>query len=90
MELCNSWIKKNLIFQEMELFGSNIKKFFIFSLKKTFVVFRGMGPFHISGNGNPKKFLIIQEVIFRARKVKKNPLLSCFFIPKNGTFYPQA
>ena len=29
---------------------------------------------YISGNGNPKKLLIFQEVTFRAQKMKKNPL----------------
>ena len=45
-----------------------------------------MGPFYISGNGNPKKSLIIQEVTFRARKVKKNPLLSCFLYSEKWNF----
>ena len=30
----------------------------------------GSGTFYISGNGNPKKLLMIQEVTFRARKIK--------------------
>ena len=44
-----------LIFQEMELSGSNIKKFLIFSQKKVY----------ISENENPKKLLVFQEVIFQ-------------------------
>ena len=48
----------------MELSGSNIKKFLIFLERKLF---------YISGNVNPKKLLIFQEVTFQARKNKKNP-----------------
>ena len=39
----------------MELSGSNIKKFLTFSQKKVY----------ISENGNPKKLLVFQEVIFQ-------------------------
>ena len=38
----------------MELSDSNIRKFLIFSHKKSFS--------YISGNGNPKKLLIFQEI----------------------------
>ena len=48
----------------MELSGSNIKKFLIFQETELF---------YISGNVNPKKLLIFQEVTFQARKNKKNP-----------------
>ena len=33
---------------------------------------------YISGNRNPEKLFIFQEVSFRARKMKKIPLLKCF------------
>ena len=42
-----------LIFQKMELSGSNIKKFLIFSQKKTFLVFRE--------TETPKKVFVFQE-----------------------------
>ena len=42
-----------LIFQEMERSGSNIKKFLIFSQKKTFLVFRE--------TETPKKVFVFQE-----------------------------
>ena len=60
----------------MKLFSSNIKKFLIFSQKKAFllfketetrkkfVIFREMKLSYITGNGNPKKHLIFQEVTF--------------------------
>ena len=55
-----------------------LKKFFIFSQTKFSLYFRKMNSpvfqekklSYISGNGNPKKLLIFQEVIFRARKMK--------------------
>ena len=50
MELSSSKIKKLLIFQEMELSGYNIKKFFIFSQKKAFLIFLEMELFYVSGN----------------------------------------
>ena len=53
--------KKILIFRKTE----TPKKFFIFQETELS---------HISGNGNPKKLLIFQEVTFRARKVKKPTL----------------
>ena len=53
-----------LIFQEMELSGSNIKKFLIFSQKKVY----------ISENGNPKKLLVFQEVIFQKVSYKEAKL----------------
>ena len=33
---------------------------------------------YISGNGNPKKLVIFQEVTFRAQKMKKKTLSKCF------------
>ena len=54
----------------MELSASNIKKFLIFQEMKFF---------QISGNGNPKKLLKFQEVIFQAQKIKK-PTLRKFLI----------
>ena len=62
----------------MELSGSNIKKFFLLSQKKAFLIFRETETTkklfifqetelsYISGNGNPKKLLIFQEVISQA------------------------
>ena len=67
--------KKFLIFQKMELSGSNIKKFQIFSQKKAFLILRRMELSYISGIGNLKTFLIFQGVTFRARKMKKKTLL---------------
>ena len=70
--------KAVLILQETE----TPKKFLRFYQKKAFQLFREMETpkkylrfketelSYISGNGNPKKLLIFQEVIFRAPKVK--------------------
>ena len=35
---------------------------------------------YISGNKNPKKLLILQEVIFRAQKIRKNSLKKLFIL----------
>ena len=51
-----------LIFQEMELSGSNITKFLIFAQKKAWKIL------YTSGNGNPKKLLTFQKVTFWAQK----------------------
>ena len=81
--------KKFLIFRETELSSSNIKKNLVFSQKKAFLISREMEtpkkiPY-ISRNVSPKKMLIFQEVIFRARKMKK------FHSEKTATlFYSQV
>ena len=46
----------------MELSVSIIKKFLIFSQKKTFLIFPEMKPFYILGNGTPKIPYISREV----------------------------
>ena len=67
----------------MKLSNSNIKKLPIFSQEKDFLIFCEMIPptqkkkkkiqeTKISGNGNPKKVLMFQEVTFQARKMKKH------------------
>ena len=83
-----------LIFWQVELFSSNIKKFFIFSQEKPFLIFRETETpkkflifqetkfTYISGNRNPKKPLIFQEVTFRARKIKKLTLKKCLIFRK--------
>ena len=53
MERPSCKIKKFLIFQQMELSDSNIRKFFTFSQKKAFLIFQVMEP--------PQKLLIFQE-----------------------------
>ena len=45
----------------MELSGSNIKKFLIFSQKKIFITFQETELFYISENGNQEKIFIFQE-----------------------------
>ena len=45
----------------MELFSSNINKFFIFSQKKAFLIFQEMELFHILGNGNPENSLYFRK-----------------------------
>ena len=40
--------------------------------KKCFM-FQGTELSYISGNGNPKKLFIFQEVTFQAQKIKKRP-----------------
>ena len=69
----------------MKLSNSNIKKLPIFSQEKHFLIFCELiPPTHkkkkkkkkkiqetkISGNGNPKKLLMFQEVTLQARKMK--------------------
>ena len=46
----------------MELCGSNVKKFLIFQETELF---------YISGNRNPKKLLIFEELTFQAQEIKK-------------------
>ena len=53
--------KAVIIFQETEV-------------PNKFLTFKGTKPFYISGNGNPKKLLIFQEVTFRAQMMKKTTL----------------
>ena len=69
-------LKKILIFQEMELLGSNIKKFFICSQKKTFLIFREMDIIYILGNRSPEKIPYSLGsrnffVFWRAKTLKK-------------------
>ena len=45
---------------------------------------------YISGNGNPKKLLIFQEVTFQDRKIKNTHSENVSYILANGTFLPQA
>ena len=40
--------------------------------RKKFVLFQETELSYISGNGNPKKLLIFQEVTFQAQKIKRN------------------
>ena len=77
MELSNSNIKNFFMLQEVEA----PRKLLIFSQKKAFLIFAETETVfqetelsYISGNGNPKKLLIFQEVTFQARKIKKKPL----------------
>ena len=85
------------MFQEKELSSSNIKKILIFSQKKAFLYFGKQKPrkiSYISENGNPKKFLIFEEVTFQAREMKKKPLLKDvlyfgkrnFLVPRYNNF----
>ena len=82
----------------MELSSSNIKKFLIFSQKKDFLIFRETETpkkflifqerelSYISGNGNPKRLLIFEEVTFQARKMKKTLPGKVSYISGNVTF----
>ena len=68
----------------MKLSNSNIKKLPIFSQEKHFLIFCELIPptlkkkkkkkkiqeTEISGNGNPKKLLMFQEVTLQAQKMK--------------------
>ena len=47
------------------------KKFIIFSQKKAFLMLQETKLSYISGNSNPKKLLIFQEVTFQAQKMKR-------------------
>ena len=53
----------------MELSGSNIRKFLIFSQKKPFLILLEMECFYVLGNRNPEKVFHISEnkafIIFR-------------------------
>ena len=84
----------------MELSGSNIKKCLTFSQKKAFLIFQETANLeknsyifskescsYISGNGNPKKLLIFQEVTFCAQKVKrKHSEKTCYISGKGKKF----
>ena len=78
MELSSSKIKKFVIFREIELFGSDIKKVIIFSQKQAFLIFREMKLSYISGIGNPEKIPYISGngtfLYFKKRKPRKNSL----------------
>ena len=89
-----SYISGNGTFQSKpreNFLYSNMKKFHIFSQKQAFAIFQETEtpkkiPF-ISVNGNPKKLLLLQEVTFRARKMKKKKHFKIFsYISGNGTF----
>ena len=54
----------------MELSGSIIKKFLIFSQNNYFLIFQLTELSYISGNGNPKKLFMFQEVTFQVKKIK--------------------
>ena len=94
-------LEKIRYIREMELSNSNIKKFLIFFQKKAFLIFREMETLkkfpiflevrlsYISGNGNPKKFLIFQEKIFRARKMKKSRSEKMSYISGNKIVSPK-
>ena len=56
----------------MELSGSTIKKFLIFSQDNYFLIFQGTELSYISGNKTPKNLFMFQEVTFQAKKNKNN------------------
>ena len=67
----------------MELSSSNITIFFIFSQKRTFVIYWEMEPPpknipYISGNGSPKKTFYISGSNFPSLKNEKKPVLKSF------------
>ena len=59
MELSSFKVKKFIILREMELSGSNIKKFLIFSQRKAFLIFWKMELFYILGDANPEKITYV-------------------------------
>ena len=92
-----------LRFWEMKLSGSKVKKFLMFSQKKGFPLFRETKTqkkfltfqitefSYISGNRNPKKLFIFQEMerssrkrkkllIFQERKTNKTSALTKFLV----------
>ena len=73
------------VFREMELSSSNIKKsYFSFSYISGTETPKRVP--YISGNENPGKLLMFQEVTFQARKIKKTRSENTSYISKNGTF----
>ena len=87
-----------LIFQKMELSGSNIRNFSYFLKRKLFLYFRKQKPtkkslyfrkrnfFYISGNGNPEKRFIFQEVTLQALEGNKNHSNKISSISRKRTF----
>ena len=83
--------KTFLIFPEMELSGSNIKKFLIFSQKKAFLIFLK--------KKTPKKSLIFREKELSyisgsnfpsSKNLKQKTKKEHPYISRNRTFQPQA
>ena len=76
--------EKILIFQEIKLSGSNIKKYNVFSEESFTYICRNENPVsehsYISRNGNSTKFLVFQKVTFRALKLKEKNILKNFVI----------
>ena len=76
----------------MELSGSNIKKFLIFSQKKAFLIFRKSETLQNSLYFRKRNLFIFQEASyisgtnFPSSKSKRNPLKSFFIFRGYGTF----
>ena len=73
----------------MKLSGSNVKKFLIFSQRKTFLYFGKRKPRKNSLYFRKRNFLIFQEITFRAQKLKKAHSEKVSYISENGTFLPK-
>ena len=79
---CTFWPKFKKKLKKFLLFSQK-RKLFVYFRKRIFLIFQETDLSYISGNVNPKKLLIFQEVTFRARKVKrtkKEPTLKMFLI----------
>ena len=82
----SSKIKKFLVFQEMELSGSNIKRFLIFSQKKAFLIFREMKLFIFQETKTRKSSLYFRKgnfVAFQKTKIPKK----CFIFQETELSY---
>ena len=80
-----------LIFQETKTLKKFYPKetFLIFretETPKKFSIFQETERSYTSGNGNPKTLLIVKEVIFRSRKMKKKTFLKRFLCFGNRPF----
>ena len=64
------------------------KKLSLYFRKRNYLIFQEMELSYISGNGNPKKLLIFQEVTFRARKNKKLALKKVLYFGKCNFLAP--
>ena len=69
--------KKFLYFRKMELSGSSIKKFLIFSQEKSFVIYQETKLCYISGNENPKKpsYIFSNESCYFPKRKRRKVLI---------------
>ena len=76
---------KKVIFWEMGFSCSNIRKAFL-QFGKQFLIFQETELSFISGNRNPKKLLIFQEVTFPSGKIKRDYSWKVSYVSQKRNF----